>query len=288
MTSSVCSRFNLPHNIELNGIIDEELILSEINVFYRMYFKRCQLYVFNKAAGIITVAPEIKDWIIKHYHVSSDHICTISNGVNPNRFSPKSCQDSRVKYHLRDDAFIIGYLGSLFQWCGLELLIEAAPEIIKKIPNSYFLIGGGEEPLKSQLIQKVHEKGLDSFFSFGGRIPWDDANAFISTFDIAVAPINFRHSNSNLSGSPQKLFSYLSCERPVVCSDIKVLEYLLINSGTGLTFKQGNVESLINTILRLFDMKRSDREKMGKKGRELVLNKFSWESVVEKTLEFFS
>jgi glycosyltransferase involved in cell wall biosynthesis len=216
--------------------------------------------------------------------VKQNCIVTIPNGVNPVRFCSNDMQRCRRKYNLSKSSLIVGYLGSLYNWAGIEYLIEAGKNIISSFPNVLFVIGGGEEPYLSLLIKKVQSQRLDDYFKFFGSIKWDDASDFINTFDIAVAPVFFNNLDSGISS--QKVFAYLSCGKPVIGSDIPGLGDMLEKEGVGISFPMGDSIALSRAIIRLF---RDDDiiSSMGKKARKLVLNSYSWEIIVNRLENHF-
>ncbi|MBI3088122.1 MAG: methyltransferase domain-containing protein [Candidatus Omnitrophica bacterium] len=122
-------------------------------------------------------------------------------------------------------------------------------------------------------------------FRFTGDVPWDQAARFISAFDVAVAPARFANARSGIS--PQKVYAYLACERPVVGSDLDGLGDVLVNEGVGLSFPAGEAAVLARAIIQLLTDPPRAKE-MGQRGRRLVLVRYTWEQVVTRTLRMFA
>ena len=181
-TAKVAKKTKSKYCIEINGIIEDELALSGASWLRRYFFKKIQKKVYPKASSIITVTAQIKDWLIKKYQVPESKIKTFSNGVNLTRFTPLDKNNSRKQFALPENKLIVGFLGSLYPWNGLPCLIDAAKILTVKFPELLFLIGGGQEPMKSELKQEVMNKKLEDFFIFSGQIPWHEAAAYISSF----------------------------------------------------------------------------------------------------------
>ena len=209
----------------------------------------------------------------------------IPNGVNPERFAPQDKLASRRKHEVPEDAFVVGYLGSLFPWQNLPVLVDLAPRLIAAIPAFFCMIGGGQEPILSQLRNMVREKGLTDRFLLPGQIPWDDAAEFISCFDAAVAPI---WRKGDYAFSPLKLAAYMACERVVIATDAPGIKELLEQSGTGHFFAFQDSDDLARVVEMVARMSVGERVACGRRGREYILRHLSWSSLVAKTLDFMT
>ena len=282
-TANIAEKANIPYCVEVNGIIENELALSGSSWLRQLFFKYIQRQVYSKATSIITVTEQIKKWINKKYSIPDKKIKTFNNGVNIKRFKPYDKLESRKKFNLPDDKFIVGFLGSLFPWNGLPHLIDAAKGIIKKYPDTYFLIGGGQEPMKSELEKMVHQKGLRDYFTFSGQIPWKNAPEYISSFDVAVET---KENSKKTSFSPLKLYSYLACGKPVIASAIPGLEEFFQQHNVGMTFKSANSENLAEKLCEFRKLPNERIRKLHKNARKCVEKHYSWEKIVKESVEW--
>ena len=242
--------FRVPIFIEVNDILLKRTEFKKVSSVKSFWIAIYEKLSFSLADRIFPVTNNIACWIRKRYSVKRNCIVVIPNGVNPNRFFPCDKQKCREKYNFRKKILIIGYLGSLYHWAGIEYLIEAAKSVIPSFPNVIFVIGGGEEPYLSYLIRKVNKKNLEKHFKFFGSIKWDEASDFINTFDIGVAPVFFNNLDSGISS--QKVFAYLSCGKPVIGSDIPGLGDMLEKEGVGMSFPMGDSAAMAKKITLLF------------------------------------
>ena len=275
----------IPVCLEVNDILIKRNEFKSVHFFKKIWINQYEKFSFPLASAIFPVTDRIKAWICKEYFVAEDRISTVSNGVNTSRFQPSNMDFCRSKFKLPKDAFIVGYLGSLFHWAGIEYLVEAAHSIILACPSVLFIIGGGEEPYFTQLRDKVRHMNLSSNFKFFGEIRWDEASDFINTFDIAIAPAFFNNLDSGISS--QKVLAYLACGKAVVGSDVPGLGDFLELNDIGISFKMGNSKELSQAVIKMFNNK--DRNtKMGKKGRDYVAKYCSWDVIVDRLLTNFN
>jgi len=80
------------------------------------------------------------------------------------------------------------------------------------------------------------------------------------------------------------LIEAMACERPVVGSDAGEIPNVI--GEAGLIFHEGNEQELAGHVRRLMD-DFSLRESLGRRGRERVLERFSYEKVGKDTVDFY-
>ncbi len=282
VTAKVAKKTGTPYTTEINGIIDEELATAEISLFRRYFFKQIQKYVYKRVTKIITVTNQIKQYIAYNYNIDFNRIKSFSNGVNTKRFQLNDSHNSRQLYDIPENRFVVGYLGSLFPWYDIDILIRNCLKIAEDVPNIIFLIGGGQEPMLSDLKDKVKQKGIEDFFIFMGQIHWDQAGTFTSTFDIAVAPIKFNDHQYEVS--PLKIASYMACEQFILASQMKGMSDLIQESKCGLIYE--NDTDFVNKIIKISKMTIDERRKMGRNGRKCVEDNYSWGKIVKESLDW--
>jgi len=80
--------------------------------------------------------------------------------------------------------------------------------------------------------------------------------------------------------SPLKIYEYAACEKPIITSRLKGLDFIdQINAG--IIVKPENLEEIAKAIIELLKNPRL-RSAMGKNGRQYVVKNHSWNSVAKK------
>jgi len=112
----------------------------------------------------------------------------IPHGMTPMLTPPPPKEECKKRVGIQPNTQIVGYLGFISSYKGLETLIEA----MTKIPNVGLLIGGGwfieAEP---QYIVDLKEKSLNKLpnrVQWLGFIPDEDLNMVYGAMDIIVYP----------------------------------------------------------------------------------------------------
>jgi glycosyltransferase involved in cell wall biosynthesis len=256
-----------------------------MSILKRCWVRFYERFAFPWADLLLPVTDGIARWLVEEHATPVGAIRTVPNGVSLERFRPADRTACRVRFGLPPEAKIVGYLGSLFPWAGLDTLIDAAPEIVHHMPEALFVIGGGDEPCYSQWVERTRSAGLARHFRFFGAVDWGDASDLINSFDLCVAPALFKNTASGISS--QKVLSYLACGKPVVGSDLCGLGDMLESNGVGMSFAMGDPRALASAVLRCL----SDPlhlQRMQQSARQLVEQRYSWRETVKCTAGFLA
>lgn len=271
-----------PFVLEINGLLEDELQ----NKLVKSLFKIVQKIYFVKASVIITVSKLLKEGIDKNYNIPTDKIYVIPNGADCEKFKPMDRLIARKSLHLPEDKLIILYVGSFYRHHGLDILVESANKIINSIHEVLFLLVG-DGVTKNEIQTKVKSIGLEKFFQFTGEIEHNAVPLYISASDICVCNV-VKYSGF----SPIKLYEYMASARPIICisNSDEIIQFIMA-SGIGLADALSNdkVTDIKNFADKLIILLQNEelRRKMGENGRQLALEKFSWDravSDVEKIL----
>jgi glycosyltransferase involved in cell wall biosynthesis len=185
----------------------------------------------------------------------------------------------RFKLNIAPDATVIGFVGSLRRWHGIEFLAEAIPSISKSCPNCIFLIVGTGE-LEAEFKSSIRNKDLEQFVRFTGGVPYDSVPSYISAIDIGLMP------DSNEWGSPMKILEYMLQAKSVVAPRLGPIEEIVEDRKTGMLFERHNLTDFVSAILRLATDSTS-LERIGKESQRYVLNERTWKSNADKIMNAF-
>jgi glycosyltransferase involved in cell wall biosynthesis len=168
--------------------------------------------------------------------------------------------------------FVIGKIARLFKLKGHDDLIAAAPEVLRRHPETKFLLVG-DGALRHKLESRVREKGLERSFIFAGLVPPADIPRHIGVMDVVV-------HLSRREGLPRALPQALAARRPVVAYDCDGAAEVCISDETGFLIRPGDVELL---AARLAQMAQSEalRQRLGGRGQEFVRRHFAVETMVD-------
>lgn len=112
------------------------------------------------------------------------------------------------------------FMGHLLEKQGVQLVIKAIPEIIKKIPNFRFkIIGGGQ--YKERLIKLAKDVSVIKYCDFKGRIEdHRELENEIAKSCLAIVPYIKELDTWTYYADPGKIKTYLACGVPVLLTEI--------------------------------------------------------------------
>ncbi|HEY1284131.1 MAG TPA: glycosyltransferase family 4 protein [Steroidobacteraceae bacterium] len=135
----------------------------------------------------------------------------------------------RERYSIPRENKLVLYAGSFVELQALDLLIDAVPLVVKRVPDVMFLLVGGSEPEIVKLREQAERLGVSDRVILAESRPQQEIPAYLAAADVLVSP---RVQGIN---PPGKLFSYLASGRPVVATNTLVHNQLLDESCAILT-----------------------------------------------------
>jgi glycosyltransferase involved in cell wall biosynthesis len=267
---------------EVNGLTIDEIESEPLSAIRKKIILKLETFNYRHSNFLICVAPKIKERILKHYHIPSNKISVILNGVNSDRMPVIDKAEAKKEIGINPELKVIGFVGHFFPWDGIEYLIDAAVDIVKKEKDVRFLIIGHGR-WGDHLPMLVKQKGLTEYFIFTGKIPWERLYIYINAFDIATAPYS-KQINSLSGRSSLKILEYFACKKPVVASETAVIPEIvyLADKNLGVTVPSENSHALAEAIFYLLKDENL-WQKIGKNGREYVVKERSWKRVAINT-----
>lgn len=139
-----------------------------------------------------------------------------SGGIDLDKFRRVDKEKAKEELHLDQNKRYLVWVGTIFAWSGLEILIAAAEKILPKYPDVDFLIiGEGGE--RNNFMQMAKEKNVLDRMKFTGYIATAELYKWLSASDVALAPYTRLRLDIE-DFTSYKIFEYLACGLPVVCS----------------------------------------------------------------------
>ena len=129
--------------------------------------------------------------------------------------------------------------------------IEEAFEAILKLDNTILLLVGSGDVIP-KLKQKVEERNAQNKVMFVDRVPYQDLLQYTLNADVGISldkdtNINYRFS------LPNKLFDYIHCGSPVVCSNVIEVRSIVDEYGLGKSIEKvtpTNIAKALTVVLK--------------------------------------
>jgi glycosyltransferase involved in cell wall biosynthesis len=239
--------------------------------------KKLELWSYRQCDVIACVSATLKEILVTEIGIDSHKIVLVPNGVDIQFLDPQLHQPKRVF-----PGFTIGFVGSLYSWAGLGLLLEAIAEL-KTTGYDLSLIVVGDGEMKSTWSAQAQALGLAQQVEFVGRVPWQDVPQYIAGCDVGYSgQIQLQMGKMYLS--PMKLYEYMSMAKPVVASAFEDATRLVTEGETGFLFEPGDKQTLKQALIAAYAAQ--DRlSLMGQQARRQIENEHSWANRVEYLLK---
>jgi len=247
-----------------------------------------ELHAARAADLIVTVSYAMKDELIG-LGFPKEKIQVSYNGVDPQKYDPAAVTADQVKkvralYGIKDDDFMILFIGRLTGVKGVDKLVMALPHILQKNPKAKLVIVGLGE-LQEYLVNLVKATRMSDFVKFRFEfIPEEERILHYAACDVAVFPSFYEPFGI-------VVLEAMSMERPVIvgAAGISGMREIVVCCGEeqcGYHIDPNNPSDIawgINSVLESDEK----RKWLGKNGRRRVLSEFTWDKIAEKTLDLY-
>lgn len=223
--------------------------------------------VINRGAdAIITSSTQGARQLVEEWGVPGQRVSAVIDGVDTERFRPRSRQEARRRLGMDDGVPLVVFLGLLNSYQGVDLLLESARLLRERGVTVHFLVMGYPE---EGYREKARSMGLGDMLTFTGRIDYDRAALCLSAGDLALSP------KLSLSEANGKLFNYMACGLPTLVFDTPVNREILGDSGVYAV--HGDAADLALKIAELLGDEQRLAE-LSRLVRERAVREHSWES----------
>jgi glycosyltransferase involved in cell wall biosynthesis len=238
----------------------------KLSVTFKM-MKRLETQACNEATNVIALTEIVQEELVAR-GVDEKKIYIVPNGVNTKALRPLSKDISIVQNLKFENKFVIGFIGSVTDYEGLELLIKAAAklELSHQDVFRYLIVGDGND--LQNLKTKVHKISLDHLFVFTDRVPHDEVEKYYSVMDTVCYP-RLEWEVCRIV-SPKKPFEAMAYGIPVISSSVRANSYFIQHGFNGLIHQSENSDDLMAKILSVYSNPLL-RQTLSKGGREWVV-----------------
>lgn len=212
----------------------------------------------------------------------SKHLSTLLPNLNkkvwyiPNAIEPDFTYINEEKTNIRPSHnFTIAYTGAIGIANAMDCFVESAV-LLKDYPNIMFLIvGDGSE--KDKLVTKAN--GLSNI-EFKPKIQKGAVLQLLSQVDACfISWQNYEMYNYGVSAN--KYNDYMLAAKPIISAS-NIPDDPVVMANCGIQVESGNSHAIADAILKLFYMRKTEREALGKNGYNYVLQNNTYEVIAKK------
>jgi glycosyltransferase involved in cell wall biosynthesis len=234
-----------------------------------------EIFIASQADHVVALTGGIKEELVNN-GLDEKTITIVSNAISIDKFTNISSADNKYP-NSKNNVPVIGYVGSIVEYEGLDDLIDAL-EIVAKKGHQFKLVIAGDGNRLDAITQQVEASPISNCIDLLGRIPHEEVGALIDAIDIMPLPRKPLPVCEMVS--PLKPFESMICKKALVGSDVAAIAEIIQHEKTGLLFQKGNIEDLADKIIQLIQSPEY-RKTLGENAYKWVTENKTWEKVSE-------
>ena len=262
---SIGEKLGIPVIVKIDDAVYEKS--TGLKSIQRKVEKILSAKTLNKSSKILVANNETKEIVNEFYDVSPEKIEIMPNGIDTKIFHTSVIKKSKM----------ILFSGVMYNHRGIDVLLNAAPTVIKKIPEVKFVLLGDGPELDN--LKKIAENlKIEKNIEFKGWIKRDEVMNYLADASIAIGPL--RSTTVTKNALPIKVLEYMASSLPILSQKNTLANDVLVDDENG--YSVTDPEDLATKIIHILE-NNEKRIKMGTKSYEMSL-KFDWENVAKKIL----
>ena len=253
------------------------LTTSEGSIRYRLT-RTLENRAVMAAGAVMTICHGLRDDLIARGHLPGK-IGIMPNGVDLTLFGDPPPRDNALGEELQLGCGpVIGFIGSFYDYEGLDDLIAAMPALIARQPDARLLLVGGG-PMEAQLKAQAEASPAAAAIRFVGRVPHTEVERYYSLCDVLAYP----RKASRLTDlvTPLKPLEAMAQGKLVAASNVGGHRELITDGLTGTLFTPDDPAACAAALADLLS-RREDWDAIRANARTHVETRHDWNRNVQR------
>jgi colanic acid biosynthesis glycosyl transferase WcaI len=271
----------VPFVFEVRDLWPESILAVEAlndSAFIRA-LKGVAHYLYKHSERIVTVGEGYRQGIHSRYGIPEQSMEVVRNGIDTSLFVPGPRDNEVRREHGWGDRFVTMYVGTHGMAHGLHHVLEAAKALREEPDKVFVFVGEGAE--KDNLKRLAAQWQLSNV-QFIDQQPKARIPLFYAACDLGL--VSLRDTALFQEVLPSKIFEYMGMAKPILLNVAGEARQIVEAASAGLYVPSGNVPALANAVR---DLARhvAEREVMGRRGREYVVQHFDRRALAKRYLD---
>ncbi len=274
-------RLGLPFVYEIRAFWEDAAVGNgtgrEGSLKYRLT-RALENRVVAGADAVFTICKGLRDDLDARGH-DGEKIGVSPNGVDLALFGDPVARDDALAHELGIGAGpVVGFIGSFYDYEGLDDLVAALPALRQRHPHAQLLLVGGG-PMDEALRAQAAASPAGDAIVFTGRVPHAEVERYYSLIDVLAYPR--KHSRLTDLVTPLKPLEAMAQRRIVAASDVGGHRELITDGQTGLLFPPDDPMRMAASLADFID-RRDSWPTMREAGRAHVAAHHDWARNVQR------
>jgi glycogen synthase len=209
---------------------------TEGSLKYRL-IRGLENHVVAGANAVVTICEGLRADLIAR-GVNPAKLSIMPNGVDLGLFGNPVPRDPALAAELGlGDGPVVGFIGSFYDYEGIDDLIAAMPTLTARLPGAKLLLVGGG-PMEAALRAQAETSPAKDAIRFVGRVPHSEVERYYALVDVMAYP----RKKSRLTDlvTPLKPLEAMAQRQLVAASDVGGHRELMTDGVTGTLFPPDN------------------------------------------------
>ncbi len=229
---------------------------------YFVTFMLCRM--FSKLANLVIVETQLSKQIVISLGIPPTKIRVISQSPDLSVIKPYKRHEIRKKHSIKENEFVVGYLGKFTDHYGLEFIPEATAIAQKETKRDIVLLMVGDGEFLSEIKDMTTRLNVRKAI-FPGRVPFQEVSKYYSSFDVLLYTPN--------TASGIKLAEALVIGVPVIVGAGYATEFVK-DGFNGFIAEARTSKAYAKKIIEAESLNRRDLQKLSKRVRHYAHKRF--------------
>jgi len=260
-----------------------EALDSETSFWKRMKkkFRWLRVAAYNNSILNIAVSHYTKG-LLAGAGAKKEKLAVFNNGVDVNELKNAKINKNLKKQLGLEGKKIILSINRLEDYKGNDIVIKAMPEILKKVPNAVYLIGGSGY-YKQVLEDLIKKYKLEDNVRLAGYIPEKDVPSYFSMCDVFAMISRINYKIPKVEGFGIVFLEAGYFRKPVIGGNSGGIPDAVLDNKTGLLVNPTAQKDVSSAVVRILKNKKL-ANKLGEAGHKLVVNELNWSNITKEIL----
>ncbi len=226
---NLAKKFNVPVVFRSIDVLNQMVTSPLLRPLTRLLEKR----VYSRADYILALTPKMSKYVVD-LGADPSKVGLLLIPVDTDMFKPGPVAgELRRKWGLGADDAVILFIGTLFDFSGLDILIRHFHEVVKEVPQAKLLLVG-DGPQRPALEKIIVATGMQKSVIITGFQPYDTMPQYINMSTLCINTFVVNDTTRDIF--PSKIVQYLACGRGVVATRLPGMAAVIQGEEQGVVY----------------------------------------------------